>query len=49
MFMLYLLLTNREYVIVMFTEPLGWAMLTGAAMLLALGVFWMSRLIKVDV
>lgn len=49
MFMLYLLLTNREYVIVMFTEPLGWAMLTGAAMLLGLGVFWMSRLIKVDV
>ena len=49
MFMLYLLLTNRDYVIVMFTEPLGWAMLIGAGMLLSLGVFWMSRLIKVDV
>ena len=49
MFMLYLLMTNRDYVIVMFTEPLGWAMLIGAGMLLSLGVFWMSRLIKVDV
>ncbi len=49
LFMLYLLMTNRDYVIVMFTEPLGWAMLTGASMLLGLGVFWMSRLIKVDI
>lgn len=49
LFMLYLLLTNRDYVIVMFTEPLGWAMLTGAGMLLALGIFWMSRLIKVEI
>lgn len=48
-FMLYLLLTNREYVIVMFTEPLGWAMLAGAGMLLGLGVFWMSKLAKVEV
>ncbi len=49
LFLLYLLLTNRDYVIVMFTEPLGWAMLTGAGMLLGLGIFWMSRLIKVEV
>lgn len=49
MFMLYLLLTNRDYVIVMFQEPLGWAMLAGAATILAVGVFWMSRLVKVEV
>ena len=49
LFMLYLLLTNRDYVIVMFQEPLGWAMLAGAATILAIGVFWMSRLIKVEV
>ena len=49
MFMLYLLLTNRDYVIVMFQEPLGWAMLAGAGTILAVGVFWMSRLVKVEV
>ncbi len=48
-FLLYLLLTNREYVMVLFTEPMGWLMLGGAAALLGLGVFWMSRLIKVEV
>lgn len=48
-FLLYLVLTNRDYVGVLFTEPLGWAMLTGAAMLLSLGAFWMSRLIKVEI
>jgi tight adherence protein B len=49
LFMLYLLLTNYDYVIVMFQEPLGWAMLAGAAMILGVGVFWMSRLVKVEV
>jgi tight adherence protein B len=49
MFMIYLLLTNRDYVMVMFQEPLGWAMLAGAATILAVGVFWMSRLVKVEV
>jgi tight adherence protein B len=48
-FMVYLLLTNRSYVMPMFTEPLGWMMLAGAGFLLGLGVFWMSRLIKVEV
>jgi tight adherence protein B len=49
LFMLYLLLTNYDYVIVMFQEPLGWAMLAGAVTILAVGVFWMSRLVKVEV
>ena len=49
LFMVYLLLTNYDYVIVMFQEPLGWAMLAGAATILAIGVFWMSRLVKVEV
>ncbi len=49
LFMLYLLLTNYDYVIVMFQEPLGWLMLAGAGAILGLGVFWMSRLIKVEV
>jgi tight adherence protein B len=48
-FMVYLLLTNRDYVMPMFTEPLGWMMLAGACFVLGIGVFWMSRLIKVEV
>jgi tight adherence protein B len=49
LFLLYLLFTNRDYVIVLFTDPLGWLMLGGAGLLLAVGVFWMSRLVKVEV
>ena len=49
MFMLYLFLTKRDYVMPMFTEPLGWLMLAGSGTLLSVGVFWMSRLIKVEV
>ena len=48
-FMLYLFVANRDYVMPMFTEPLGWLMLGGAGMILGTGVFWMSRLIKVEV
>ena len=48
-FVLYLLVAKRDYVMPMFTEPMGWLMLGGAACLLSLGVFWMSRLIKVEV
>jgi len=49
LFVVYLLLTKREYVMPMFTEPLGWLMLAGAATLLSVGIFWMSRLVKVEV
>lgn len=49
LFMVYLLLTNRDYVSVMFTEPLGLLMLAGAGLILSIGVFWMSRLIKVEI
>ena len=49
LFMVYLLLTNYDYVSVMFTEPLGILMMVGAGLWLAVGVFWMSRLVKVEV
>ena len=49
LFMVYLLLTNYDYVSVMFTEPLGLLMMIGAGLWLAVGVFWMSRLVKVEV
>ncbi|MCR6031907.1 VWA domain-containing protein [Nocardioides sp. zg-579] len=49
LFMFYLFLTQRDYVIVMFTEPLGILMLVGAAVILSVGAFWMSKLVKVEV
>jgi tight adherence protein B len=48
-FMIYLLLTKPEYVMPMFTDPMGWVMLAGAGLILSVGIFWMSRLIKVEV
>jgi tight adherence protein B len=48
-FMLYLLVANRDYVMVLFTRPMGWAMLGLGAVILSVGVFWMSRVIKVEV
>jgi len=48
-FMLYLLLANREYVMVLFTRPMGWAMLGLGITILSVGVFWMTRIVKVEV
>jgi tight adherence protein B len=47
--MLYLLLANRTYVMVLFQRPLGWLMLGGGVVILSLGIFWMSRIVKVEV
>ncbi|MGZ4450492.1 MAG: type II secretion system F family protein [Nocardioides sp.] len=49
MFLLYLVVANGDYVHPLFTSPIGWLMLAAAAILLTLGVFWMSRLTKVEV
>lgn len=48
-FLLYLVMVNPDYVNVLFTEPLGWLMLIGASVMLGVGAFWMSRLVKVEV
>jgi tight adherence protein B len=48
-FLGYLFLTQRDYVLPLFTEPKGLVMLVGATVWLALGVFWMSKLVKVEV
>jgi tight adherence protein B len=48
-FLLYLLVANHSYVIVLFTRPIGLVMLVGGAMILSVGIFWMSRLVKVEV
>ncbi len=48
-FLLYLALSKPEYVHPMFSTPLGWTMCAGMALLLSVGVFWMSKVAKVDV
>jgi tight adherence protein B len=48
-FMLYLLVANHDYVIVLFTRPIGLLMIIGGALWLGVGVFWMSRIVKVEV
>lgn len=48
-FLLYLVLTQREFVSPLFTDPRGWAMLTFGTLWLGVGIFWMSKLIKVEV
>ena len=48
-FLLYLLLANRDYVMVLFTRPMGILMLVAAAVILSVGIFWMSRIVKVEV
>jgi tight adherence protein B len=48
-FMLYLLVANHDYVIVLFTRPLGIFMVAAGAFWLGVGVFWMSRIVKVEV
>lgn len=48
-FLAYLALASPDYVAPMFSEPLGWAMLTVMAVLLVGGILWMKKLVKVDV
>jgi tight adherence protein B len=48
-FLGYLVLSQRDYVSPMFHNALGWAMLGLAAVLLAVGAFWMAKTVKVEV
>jgi tight adherence protein B len=41
-----LCLINPHYASTFFTTPIGWLMLAAAAVLLGVGAFWLSRLIK---
>jgi tight adherence protein B len=49
LFLLYLLIANRSYVEPLFTDPRGLILLAGATLWLAIGGFWMSRLVRVEV
>jgi tight adherence protein B len=47
--LIYMLSVRRSYIMPLFTEPMGWAMLAGAVTLLGLGAFIISRIVKVEV
>jgi len=49
LFVLYLCATNWTYVSVLFTDVRGMLMLAGGTLWLGVGVFWMSRLVKVEI
>jgi tight adherence protein B len=48
-FAAYLVVVRPQYVGVLWTTRLGWLLLASAVVLLAVGVFWMSRAVKVEV
>ena len=45
----WLFLTRRDYMRPLYTEPIGIGMLLAAGVLMVVGSFWMSRLVKVEV
>ena len=46
---LWMSLARREYIAPLYTNPVGWIMLGSAIGSVAVGWFWMSRLVKVEV
>jgi tight adherence protein B len=47
-FLLYLSLSKPDYVSPLYTTPIGWILCVGMALLLGVGMFWMSKVAKVD-
>ena len=47
-FMAYLTITKPTYMHPMFSTPLGWMMIGGIVVLLSVGIFWMSKVVKVE-
>lgn len=43
---LVLFVVNREYIMRLFAEPLGWGMLAAGAIMLAIGGFWLTKVIN---
>ncbi|MET3963563.1 tight adherence protein B [Marmoricola sp. OAE513] len=48
-FLAYLTLSKPDYVHPMYTTPIGWLMCAGMAVLLGVGILWMSKVSKVEV
>jgi tight adherence protein B len=49
LFIVYLYVTRRDYIMPLFQTGLGWAMVALATVLMTTGAFWMSRVVKVEV
>jgi tight adherence protein B len=49
LFFIYLYITKYDYVSALWSRPLGYLMLGGSVCILAVGAFWMSKIIKVEV
>jgi tight adherence protein B len=47
--LVYMMVVRRDYVMPMFADPLGWAMLGMAGVLLGMSAFLMSKIVKVEV
>lgn len=45
----YISVVNREYISLLFTTRIGIVMVVGASALLALGLLWMKKVVKIDV
>jgi tight adherence protein B len=46
---LYTMKTNRAYIELLWTRPMGWGMLAGGLISLVIGVFWMRKVVDVQV
>jgi tight adherence protein B len=46
---LYLLKVNYGYIQLLWTTPLGWFMSIGGLVLMVIGIFWMRRVVRVEV
>jgi tight adherence protein B len=45
----YMMAVNREYISLLWLRPIGLLMIAAGLILMAVGVFWMSRLVKIEV
>jgi tight adherence protein B len=46
---LYMFATNRSYISLLWSGPIGWAMLAGGSLAMIAGYFWMNSVVKVEV
>ena len=49
LFAMYLFVARRDYLMKLFTEPLGIGMVLAAVLLLGIGIFWMRKIVDVEV
>ena len=47
--LLYEMMTNRDYIRPLYTTGMGWVMLAGMGLMMGIGAFMMSRMVKLEV